>query len=38
MYKNFLQVVASFQISEGQNPNESSSNVLQLPKKKPAAG
>jgi len=35
-YKNFLQEVASSQVSEVQNPSESSSDELQLPEKKPA--
>jgi hypothetical protein len=34
-YKNFLQEVASFQVSEVQNRSESSLDELQLPEKKP---
>jgi hypothetical protein len=36
MYKNFLQEVASSQISEFQNPNELSSDELQMPEKQPS--
>jgi hypothetical protein len=35
MYKNFLQEVASSQVSEVQNANESNSDELQLPEMQP---
>jgi hypothetical protein len=34
-YKNFIQEIASSQISEVQNPNASSSDDLQLPEMQP---
>jgi hypothetical protein len=36
IYKNFLQEVASSQISEFQNPNELSSDEWQMPEKQPS--